>query len=268
MDIKILVTVHKKCWLPKDPVYWPIHVGAEGKSPLEMGGVHLSDDTGDSISDKNPCYCELTGIYWAWKNLKADYIGLCHYRRYFSCRDYQHQDIETVKRQILKGTDYEKLLGECDVILPQRMIFEDTETVESNYADCHHKKDLQTLRQVISEMHPDYLNAFDTVMERHHLHCYNMFVMKKEIFNRYCQWIFSVLFEVEKRVDISEYDPYQARIFGFLAERLMDVWLSHQNLRTKEVPIAFLRDKLSVGRQIQAFFNRIRYGISDSLSNH
>ena len=80
MDIKILVATHKKYWMPKDDIYFPIHVGREGKADLG----YIGDNTGDNISAKNANYCELTGLYWAWKNLKCDYIGLCHYRRYFA----------------------------------------------------------------------------------------------------------------------------------------------------------------------------------------
>ena len=80
MDIKILVATHKKYWMPEDDVYLPIHVGREGKADLG----YVGDNTGDNISEKNANYCELTGLYWAWKNLKCDYIGLCHYRRYFA----------------------------------------------------------------------------------------------------------------------------------------------------------------------------------------
>ena len=80
MDIKILIAMHKPYWHPDDPVYMPIHVGKKGKASIGLPG----DDTGDNISDRNPAYCELTGVYWAWKNLKADYVGLVHYRRYFT----------------------------------------------------------------------------------------------------------------------------------------------------------------------------------------
>ena len=72
MDIKIIVATHKKYWMPSDDIYLPVHVGKKGKTDLGYQG----DDTGDNISDKNTNYCELTGLYWAWKNLKADYKGL------------------------------------------------------------------------------------------------------------------------------------------------------------------------------------------------
>ncbi len=263
MKIKILIATHKKSWLPKDPIYLPLHVGAEGKAPLG----YTPDNTGDHISGKNPNYCELTGIYWAWKNLDADYIGLCHYRRYFSHCDSQHKDPETIKRQIWKGTDFEKALRDYDVILPERIHFENSTTIEEQYAECHYEKDLLTTREIIRELHPDYLDVFDAVMKENSLHCYNMFVMKKEILDRYCEWLFSILFEAENRINITEYDSYQARIFGFLSERLLDVWFRQQNIRIKETPTAFLRDKVSIGRQIQARYNWIRYKISDLYHN-
>ena len=90
MNIKIIVATHKKYWMPSDGIYLPVHVGAEGKfddkgEPLDLG--YTKDNTGDNISDKNKQFCELTGLYWAWKNLgEADYIGLAHYRRHFTVK--------------------------------------------------------------------------------------------------------------------------------------------------------------------------------------
>ena len=79
---KILVACHKKTKTPFESVYLPIQVGAAGNDPIGFA----RDDNGDNISDKNPMYCELTGLYWAWKNLSCDYLGLVHYRRYFSAK--------------------------------------------------------------------------------------------------------------------------------------------------------------------------------------
>ena len=82
MDIKVIVATHKQYRMPSDNCYMPLHVGKQGK--VDLG--YLGDDSGDSISEKNGHYCELTGLYWAWKNLKSDYIGLVHYRRYLANR--------------------------------------------------------------------------------------------------------------------------------------------------------------------------------------
>ena len=84
--VKIVVATHKKYEMPKDGMYLPLHVGAEGKKDSNGNALDLGyqkDNTGENISKKNASYCELTGLYWAWKNLKDDYIGLEHYRRHF-----------------------------------------------------------------------------------------------------------------------------------------------------------------------------------------
>ena len=81
-DIKIIIATHKQHFMPSDDMYLPLHVGKSGKEELGYQG----DDTGDNISAKNPNFCELTGLYWAWKNLPNYYLGLIHYRRFFSVK--------------------------------------------------------------------------------------------------------------------------------------------------------------------------------------
>lgn len=246
MDIKILVAAHKKYWMPEDSIYIPLHVGREGKDDLG----YLGDNTGEHISNKNANYCELTGLYWAWKNLDYDYIGLCHYRRYFASKQ-QGQDKKTA---ILKKEDYVKLLQECDIILPKKRNYY-IETVRSQYEHAHNKRDLDETERIIREIYPEYSEAFAQVMNQKKLHIFNMFVMKKKDFDAYCKWLFDILFELEKRIDISEYNQYEARVFGFLSERLFNVWLEKQDLKKKEVPVVFL-EKQDWGKKIYNFLKR------------
>ncbi|CAM2761105.1 DUF4422 domain-containing protein [Hathewaya histolytica] len=222
MDIKILVATHKKYNMPKESMYLPIHVGCEGKKDLGYTG----DNTGDSISLKNPNYCELTGLYWAWKNLKCEYIGLCHYRRYFTNSNLFRRILNKNNKMdlILSKLEIENLLKEYDIVLPKKRNYY-IETIESHYKNAHHIKDLEETKEIISEIYPDYISSFDKVMKWKKLHLYNMFVMDKEGFDKYCEWLFNILFELEKRVDISSYDNYQKRIYGFLSERLFNVWI-------------------------------------------
>ena len=177
MDIKILVAAHKKYWMPADDVYMPLQVGAEGKEPLG----YIPDNTGDNISDKNPNYCELTGLYWAWKNLDCEYIGLCHYRRYFG-KSTHTKDIEKKKSAIFHRADYEKLLEKYDVILPVKRNYY-IETVRSQYEHAHFKKDLDEVQEIIAEKYPGYSDAFTAVMNRRKLYILNMFVMKATSMN-------------------------------------------------------------------------------------
>lgn len=246
MDIKILIATHKKYWMPEDKVYLPMHVGREGKDDLG----YIGDNTGDNISSKNANYCELTGLYWAWKNLDCDYIGLCHYRRYFAGKKHG-QDKKTA---ILHKEDYTKLLQECDVILPQKRNYY-IETVRSQYEHAHNKRDLDETERIIEEIYPEYSQSFARVMDRKRLHIFNMFVMKKEDFDAYCKWLFDILFELEKRIDISDYNQYEARVFGFLSERLFNVWLEKEDMKKKEVPVVFL-EKQDWGKKIYNFLER------------
>lgn len=234
MDIKILVATHKKYQMPEQDMYLPIHVGREGKTELGYQG----DNTGDNISIKNPNYCELTGLYWAWKNLKCDYIGLSHYRRYFADKSMLQKVLNKNKKfdLILNEAETKELLTKYDVILPKKRDYY-IETVWTHYKNAHKIKDLEETKKIIQEKYPDYLDAFNEVMNESKLHLYNMFIMKKEEYDKYCQWLFDILFELETRVDISDYDSYQSRIFGFLSERLFNVWLSHNNLTKKEIPV-------------------------------
>lgn len=250
MDIKILVATHKKYWMPADDVYIPLHVGREGKADLG----YLGDNTGDNISVKNVNYCELTGLYWAWKNLKCDYIGLCHYRRYFASKKLYTSNAEKKKAAILHRKDYEKLLQGYDVILPVKRNYY-IETVRSQYEHAHNKSDLDEAERIVKELYPEYSVAFTKVMGRTKLHILNMFVMKKVLFDKYCSWLFSILFELEKRIDISSYNQYEARVFGFISERLFNVWLEKQLLKIKEVPVINLEKVNWVGK-IYKFLKR------------
>lgn len=234
MDIKILVATHKAYWMPKDDVYLPLHVGREGKQDLGF----IGDNTGDNISVKNPNYCELTGLYWAWKNVQCDYIGLCHYRRYF-CTGSHGSDLESKHKAIFQRSDYEKLLQKYDVILPKKRNYY-IETVRSQYEHAHIKSDLDEVERIIKERCPEYSEAFMKVMNSTKLHILNMFAMRKEFFDEYSDWLFSILFELEERIDINQYDTYQSRVYGFLGERLFNVWLEKRKLRSVEVDVVNL----------------------------
>ncbi|MED5073451.1 DUF4422 domain-containing protein [Anoxybacillus geothermalis] len=233
-DLVILVATHKKYQMPKESIYLPLHVGREGKEDLGYQG----DNTGDSISIKNPNYCELTGLYWAWKNLSCEYIGLCHYRRYFTNKNLIQRFLYRNKKfdLILTESEIKKLLKEYDVILPKKRNYY-IETVWSHYKNAHHIKDLEVTKKIINEMYPEYIHSFDKIMNGTKLHLYNMFIMNKKDFDKYCNWLFNILFELEKRIDISKYDKYQSRIFGFVSERLFNVWVLHNKKTIKEIGI-------------------------------
>ena len=156
MKTTIIVAAHKPYWMPEDPVYLPVHVGAAGKESLGF----QRDDEGENISAKNPNYCELTGLYWAWKNLDADYVGLAHYRRYFSKGFGKDK-----KARILTRADYEKELSGADVLLPKPRHYW-IESNYSHYAHAHHAADLDTTRKILEERYPQYLPAWEKNMKK------------------------------------------------------------------------------------------------------
>ena len=235
MKLSIVVASHKEAWMPADPVYLPVQAGrAAAKTPLPG---FTGDDTGDNISSRNPHYCELTALYWAWKNLDADFLGLVHYRRHFAGKRFGDP-----RRRIAAGADLAGKLSRAPLLLPTpRRYF--IETNRSHYIHAHHAEDLDTVRAVIAEIFPDFLADFDRVMRRTGGHRFNMFVMRRDLLDAYCSWLFTILFAVEKRLDISHYDPYSARVFGFLGERLLDVWLEHEKILFLEVPTVHLESQ-------------------------
>lgn len=244
-----MVATHKKYWMPKDEVYLPMHVGKKGK--VDLG--YVGDDTGDNISTKNPNYCELTGLYWAWKNLDCEYIGLCHYRRYFAHKS-KRSKLEDKRQSILTKVDYEQLLQQYDVILPKKRNYY-IETVRSQYEHAHNKRDLDEVENIIKEKYPEYIKAFEKVMNSRKLYIYNMFAMKKSLFDEYCAWLFDILFTLESRIDISDYDKYNARVFGFLSERLFNVWLEKKSLKVKTINVVFL-EKINWIKKGKEFLKR------------
>lgn len=234
MDIKIIVATHKKYWMPDDPMYLPVHVGAAGKESIG----YQRDDEGENISKKNPNYCELTGLYWAWKNLNADYIGLAHYRRHYS----NGKHFGDKKDKVINCAEMKKKLSETSILLPTPRNYW-IETNYSQYAHAHHAIDLDTTRDILKDKYPQYIVAWDSSMKKTTGHRFNMFVMKKELFDQYCEWLFDVLFELENRLDISTYNKNDSRVFGFVSERLLDVWIETNHYSYKDTGYVFMENQ-------------------------
>lgn len=227
MSIKVYIAAHKKFEEPNKDIYIPLHVGAENKNDLG----YLKDSTSDNISLKNPNFCELTGLYWMWKNSDADIIGLVHYRRYFFKNWKSHKLSE-----ILSENDIKEILNDYDIILPKKIKIS-FNTVESFYEKIHNIDDYKKCRKIILNKYPEYIDSFDKFSKSRSMYAYNMFICNKKIMDEYCKWLFDILFELEKQVNISSYDDYNKRIFGFLSERLFNVWIMKNNLKIKELNV-------------------------------
>lgn len=227
-DIRLYIAAHKEFTIPegidlKEGMYIPLHVGRQGKPSLGF----IGDNTGEHISIKNDTYCELTGMYWIWKNISCDIVGLCHYRRYFLNNG-----------KILNKQDVCELMNQYDIVIGNSSM-STYKNVGEHYANRHHWEDLAVCKDVISQQHPEYIQAFEQCMNSNFMNIANMMICRKNVFDVYCRWLFDILGEVEKRIDVSNYDTYQKRVYGFLGERLLRVWLVNNTFNIKELVINF-----------------------------
>ena len=248
-DIKLFVSCHKDdVHIPQgNKLLYPIQVGAALAEKRFPGMLH--DDVGESISEKNPAYCELTAQYWAWKNVRADYFGFLHYRRYFNFSDKAlpivHEPFvfgEVVKRSnnaaALRDIGFDAatiadVVRRYDFIAPVPVESPTRETVFEQYCASvgHHREDIDTARDIVKEASPELAGAFDDYMNSRGVICCNMFVAKDGLFQEYSAWLFSVLGEFERRRDFTAYDDVERRVVGYVAERLCGVYVTHLQQR-------------------------------------
>lgn len=236
--IKILVACHKADPnIRQDDIYMPIQVGKALHPELDLG--FQCDNTGDNISEKNGSYCELTALYWAWKNLKdVDYIGLCHYRRYFAKnRNY----INLLRKDKLKPSDFIDAnqvikLQENEVILPTFWTM--PQPINKVFANRVMEQDLYILYKIIKSKYPEYLPTYTSYMLGNRRTGYNMFLMSRVNFENYCSWMFDILKTAQNLVKGSQYTSYN-RIYGYFGEILTAIYCI-KNFKIKENTILFV----------------------------
>ena len=269
--VKIIVCCHKEGKVASEEPYMPIHVG-KCLSDKDLG--IQGDDTGQSISHKNGSYCELTGMYWAWKNLgEADIVGLCHYRRYF---DFHGQISRWHESDAFRWERFD----EIDLSIPEDILerIRDGVALAPNkrwyitdlyhdYCFCHISEDLKTLGRVIKKETPDYWDAFNRVMwENNGMSHYNMFIMSRKDFDIYSDWLFRVLGEVECQTDISNYKNGQDRIYGFMGERLLNVYFRARNIKVIRRPVILFDDNTANTSTLNLMQKRVRGWLASRLS--
>lgn len=270
-NIKILIACHKDgLAFPNSNCFLPIQTGCA------LTGKHFSDvahdDDGENISGKNASYCELTALYWAWKNLEADYYGLMHYRRYFSFTEatyptnlfgdvlLQCNDEHTSKMLSLDDAHIKEQIEGESLILPEPGRFAGNPTMEEQFRQSWqlYDKDFDILREVVCEISPEMKHSFDEYMLQRKGYFCNMFIMSKELFGQYCEWLFSVLAEHERRSDYSNYDVDKYRISGYLAERLLGVYATYlkneKGITPKHLQKAFFTDVMHKPENLKCAF--------------
>lgn len=265
--VKVIVATHKKYRMPEDGMYVPVHVGAEINKNTDGSDINLEyvkDNNGVNISEKNPYFCELTGLYYAWKNLNADYIGLVHYRRYFAgkekgkdCFDY-----------ILKNEELIPMLKSYKIIVPHKRRYY-IETLYTHYAHTHYAIHLDLTRKIISDRKPEYLKSFEKVLNKTFGYMFNMMIMEKKLLDNYCSWVFDILFELEIQLGKPNMTTFQNRYYGRVSEIIFNVWLDYQisnnflnKKQIKELPCIYMEKinwKIKYRTFLKAKFLHIKY---------
>lgn len=215
---------------------------------------YLRDDIGDNISTQKEMFNELTALYWIWKNDISDFVGLCHYRRYFMKEEYRSESEyavdETFIKSILSTEKY-------DIILPFPY-FHDGITNYKCYIDSNYEHDLKILRSCMVDLYPEFLNSYDYIWNRDYACMWNMFIMERNKLNEYCNWLFSILELFVQRVDTTGYNCSQIRLCGYIGERLLNVWVHHNKYKVKFLDIYQTDSKKRLIRKfIKRFLLRI-----------
>ncbi len=211
------------------------------KIPKQVSRNEKTDWSLDNIDSLNPWYCELTALYWIWKNDKeSKYVSFEHYRRVFLT-----SKSNWFTYRFLEEDEMENMLQKKKIVLPLLHHFE--KDIYSHYKENHVEEDMVCMKKVVNSLSPEYDKDFEEVMRSHDIVLFNMFIMRKEEMDSYCSFAFPVLDEVYRlrKEDIMGRDNYQQRSIGFLSERLFNVWIRH-NFSEEEIfhcPIAHLDQK-------------------------
>lgn len=236
---------HKKFEQPKNKMYVPLQVGHACRDDLG----YLADDVGDNISELNCYYAELTGVYWLWKNEHiSDYIGVCHYRRY----------LLNQRGKMFTASEIEELLsGTYDIMTTKKVILDNS--YYDGFSGRHNIEDLIQTEQVIAEFYPEYLEHYQKLVHQNKTYFGNMMITDKHTFDQYAEWLFGIFFELQKRIDPSKYDDYRMRVYGFISEFLLYVWVSYHNLKVLECDVAVIGEKketIELKEQLSSYFQK------------
>ncbi len=264
-SIKILVGYFKPCYILKNSILTPIHLGRActketsrsgplTKKELSWMKKHMiGDNTGDNISVYNRQYCEVTAQYWAWKNYdrlgNPDYIGFMHHRRHFLFKDtlYKNKELNTIEKCYSRihlpyvMPDYLEKAGlteemiqdtcqqyDCIVVEQGDMRLLNFTTLRDDYKlhiDGSHVEDFDLMLKTIVELYPDYKNEVEELKTSYSKYFYNMFIMNKDLFFHCSDFMFHILETLRSKIDVSSYSVNGKRTLGYLSELIFCVYM-------------------------------------------
>ena len=288
-NVKVLISCHKETDVVNTECFMPVQVGTSLAQKELPGMAH--DNDGENISELNPMYCELTEQYWAWKNLDLDYYGFCHYRRYFNFSDRMFKedsygniiegyiDNRTIKKYAWNDQAVEALVNDYDVIITERKDISSSPWRFKNSfahykgAKLLHEKDYQMMLDIIDEKYPDYSkDAHDFANGSVTCFC-NMYILRKDLFFSYCEWMFDILDTFCARTDMSHYSTEARRTPGHLSERLFNIYLNHllaarPELRVKELQCVLITDTTPQEREFRPAFAKNNIPVVFAANNN
>lgn len=300
-SVKILVGYHKPAVLLKDDILTPIHLGRaiatenskDGKISEEdykwMLDNMIGDDTGDNISNLNRQFCEMTGIYWAWKNYdklgNPDYIGFMHYRRHFIFKDenidhvntdvvlFDEIDEEYLNTVNMKPDNIQKLIKGYDIIEYAPLLH--PKTVFDQFADLsnpNYNLDFDVWEkstEILKKSNPDYADAANLYLNQNKHIWFNVFIMKRELFFKYAEWIFKLLFELNKQIDLNLKSVKGKRVLAFIVERFFGIFLTKHSseLKARKLKLTLIKDP-DIRKDIEPAFSSNNIPVVMSSDNN
>lgn len=256
--------------VPDNKIFVPVKCGAVYAE--DLSGIQ-GDNSGENISDKRLSFNEFTVQYWAWKNRKADYVGLCHYRRYlnFSAVEYQENHLSQVQEMILDsltcnkyGLDsleqIKKVVLDCDIVTSKQYPVEhismpNKERPQTVWQLWKMQENLLILPgsleltlQIIKEKFPEMLGYANKYLNTKQFRGYNCFVMKWDLFDQLCNFEFGVLFELEKQLNTERATEITKRTCGYIGEILYSIFIYAQTQlgkKIKELQLVFFNETKS-----------------------
>ena len=240
MNVDIFVVTHKLFKAPKDIVYKPIVAGAYEYRDSSFPESYLKDNNGDNISERHDLFSEFTVNYWIWKNVKSDIVGINHYRRYFISGGWLKYYFCLLyssglsKYFVLKEKEIIKIFNDgYNCILPRKQ-YRVERSLKEEYYSAYPPELLDTAADIIIRLYPEYEEILNQVLNSMENHQKCICIMKKDLFDQYSKWLFSITDELDKVSLIKE-----DRAYAYLLERLMNIWVEYNIvtgiLRPKEL---------------------------------
>lgn len=249
IKINILIPQYEDLYVPKLKSLLPITCG------IYKSNEKLSDSTGSNISYLNDKYCELTVQYWAWKNMDLDYYGFFNSKKYMSfnehCKlntcEYNSMDENFIKEMCLNDFSISKIVSKYDILVPNKTKVDKKLWKYYGSMDFHNISDLDEIFNILLRKFPEYKTSVNFIKKTKTYYSNNIYIMKKQFFFEYCNWLFPLLEEFDKNHDYKNHNIYSIKTIKFLSEILFNTYfhfltLNNKKIKVKNLPLCSIKN--------------------------